>query len=255
MLTAIIADDEVLARQRIRSLLRPHADIEIVAECRDGTSAIAAVRARRPDLLFLDIEMPEIDGFGVLSAVEAIPAVIFVTAHQNYAVEAFRANVLDYLLKPFRRSRFDEALNRARLRIGELAELHKRQTPAIERRAITIKTDLRALVVDHTDIECLIAERDYVHVHTKGNEYLVRESLASILGRLGDRFVRVHRSVGINIDAVRQIKARRAGDAELTLTSGRQVILSRTHRPGFFAAMESAGLPLGRSTDQTLAGK
>jgi two-component system, LytTR family, response regulator len=255
MLTAIIADDETLARRRIRALLRPHADVEIVEECRDGATTIAAVRARRPALLFLDIEMPEVDGFGVLSAVDAVPAVIFVTAHQNYAVDAFRANVLDYLLKPFRRSRFDEALSRARQRIGELEGLRKLQTPAIEHNAITIKTDSCTLVVDHVDIECVVAERDYVHVFTDAGEYLVREGLASILSRLGERFVRIHRSTGINIDAVRQINALRAGDAELTLRSGRQVTLSRTHRPAFAVAMQNAGRPIGRSTDLTVGNK
>jgi two-component system LytT family response regulator len=246
MLTAVIADDELLARRRIRALLRPHADVEIVEECRDGASTIAAVRIHRPALLFLDIEMPEIDGFGVLSGVETVPAVIFVTAHQHYAVEAFRAHALDYLLKPFRRSRFDEALNRARERIRELEELRKLPAQTVERNAIIIKTDSRTVVVDHSDIECVVAERDYVHVFTGTREYLVRESLSSILSRLGERFVRIHRSAGINIDAVSEVSAMRAGDANLTLQSGRQVILSRTHRPAFAEAMRNAGRMIGR---------
>lgn len=237
MLTAIIADDEALARRRIRSLLRPHADIRIVEECRDGTSAIAAVQNHHPALLFLDVEMPETNGFGVLAAVEAVPAVIFVTAHQNYAVAAFGAHALDYLLKPFRRSRFEEALARAKMRIRELEDLRKLPASPLERHSLVIRTEAHTVNLDRAEVECIIAERDYVHVFTKEREYLVRESLSSILTRLGNRFLRVHRSAGVNLDAVKEVRALRAGDALLTLQNGRKIALSRTYRYAFSKSM------------------
>ena len=240
MLSAIIADDEALARRRVRALLRPHADIEVVRECRDGASTIAAINDTHPALLFLDVEMPEVDGFGVLAAVETVPAVIFVTAHQEYAVEAFGVQALDYLLKPFRRSRFEEALQRARSRIRELEGLRKLPSTSIDRRMLTIRTSGRTVFLARGDVECILAERDYVHVFAAATEYLVRESLSCILARLDDRFVRVHRSAAVNLDKVRDVLPLRSGDARLTLSTGRQITLSRTHRHIFDEAISTA---------------
>lgn len=237
MLGAIIADDEQLARRRIRELLRPHADIEVWRECRDGVTAAQAIREMHPELLFLDIEMPELDGFGVLSAVESVPAVILVTAHQQYAVAAFQAQVLDYLLKPFQRLRFDEAVERARTRIRELEDLAKLSTSAADRNLLMVRVDGRTLFVQRENIECIKAERDYVLVCAGKCEYLVRERLTAILNRLDDRFLRIHRSAIVNLDHVREVHPLFAGDARLTLASGRQLTLSRTHHQVFENAM------------------
>ncbi len=233
MLGAIIADGEELARHRIRDLLRSHADIEVLRECRDGSTTVRAAKELNPALLFLAIEMPELDGFGVLSAVESIPAVILVAAHPQYAVAAFEAQVLDYLLKPVRQSRFDEAVGRARTRIRELEDLAKLSAGAPDRNLLMIRVDGRTLFLQRGTIECVKAERDYVLVCAGTCEYLVRERLTSILGRLDDRFLRVHRSAIVNLEHVREIHPLFAGDARLTLASGRQLTLSRTHRRVF----------------------
>lgn len=233
MLGAIIADGEELARHRIRDLLRSHADIEVLRECRDGSTTVQAAKELNPALLFLAIEMPELDGFGVLSAVESIPAVILVAAHPQYAVAAFEAQVLDYLLKPVRKPRFDEAVERARTRVRELEDLAKLSANAPDRNLLMIRVDGRTLFLQRGTIECIKAERDYVLVCAGSCEYLVRERLTSILGRLDDRFLRIHRSAIVNLEHVREVHPLFAGDARLTLASGRQLTLSRTHRQLF----------------------
>jgi two-component system LytT family response regulator len=233
MLRAVISDDETLARRRIRALLRPHADIEVVQECRDGASTILAINDLHPALLFLDVEMPEIDGFGVLAAAEAVPAVIFVTAHQEYAVSAFGVRALDYILKPFRRSRFEEALERARGRIRELEDLQKLPRSTVDRNILVVRVGGRTVFLQRGEVECIMAERDYVHVIVGDREYLVRESLSALLARLDERFLRVHRSAAVNLENVREVHPLHAGDARLTLQNGWKVTLSRTHRNAF----------------------
>ncbi len=233
MIDAIVADNEAHERQRIRELLRPHADIEVLCECHDVSSTVQALKELNPKLLFLDIEMPELDAFGVLSAVEPIPAVIFVATREQYAVAAFEAQVLDYLLKPFPKSRFEKALQRARNRIRELEELAKGSTNSLDRNLLIIRVDGKTLLLQRSDVECIKAERDYVLVCVGKSEYLVRESLSSIMRRLDDRFLRIHRSAIVNLEHVREVHALFAGDARLTLASGRLLTLSRTHHQSF----------------------
>jgi Response regulator of the LytR/AlgR family len=238
MLGAIIADGEELGRHHIRDLLRSHADIEVLRECRDGSATVEATKELNPELLFLAIDMPKLDGFGVLSAVESRPTVILIAAQPQYAVAAFEANVLDYLLKPVRKSRFDEALERARTRIRELEDLARLSANAPDRSLpdrslLVIKVDGRTLFLPVDAVECIKAERDYVLVCADKAEHLVRETLTSILNRLDQRFLRIHRSAIVNLQHVREVDPLFAGDARLTLASGRQLTLSRTHRQAF----------------------
>ncbi len=242
MLGAIIADGEELARQHIRDLLRSHADIEILRECSDGSAAVQAVNELDPALLFLDTEMPELNGFGVLSAVESVPAAIFITACPQYALAAFQTQVLDYLLKPVLKSRFDEALERARTRIRELEDLAKLSTKAPDRSMLIIRVDGRTQFLRRRDVECIKAERDYVLVCAGESEYLVRERMTSILSRLDDRFLRVHRSAIVNLEHVREVHSLFAGDARLVLASGRQLTLSRTHHQRFEDTIRRYGM-------------
>lgn len=233
MIDAIVADNEAHSRQRIRELLQPHADIDVLCECSDGSTTVQAIKKLNPQLVFLDIEMPELDGFGVLSSVEPIPAVIFVAAQEQHAVAAFEARVLDYLLKPFQRSRFDQALERARTRIRELEDLAKHSTNSPDRSLLIIRVDGKTVFLQRSDVECIKAERDYALVCVGNSEYLIRESLSSIMRRLDDRFLRIHRSAIANLEHVREVQALYAGDARLDLASGRQLTLSRTHRRSF----------------------
>lgn len=237
MLGAIIADGEELGRHHIRDLLRPHTDIEVLRECRDGSATVEATKELNPELLFLAIDTPELDGFGVLSAVESRPAVILIATQPQYAVAAFEANVLDYLLKPVRKSRFDGALDRARTRIRELEELAKLSAGTPDRGLLVIKVDGRTLFLPPDAVECIKAERDYVLVCADKTEHLVRETLTSILNRLDHRFLRIHRSTIVNLQHVREVHPLFAGDARLTLASGRQLTLSRTHRQDFEEVM------------------
>ncbi len=251
MLGAIIADGEELTRHHIRDLLRSHADIEILRECRDGSATVEATKELNPALLFLAIDMPKLDGFGVLSAVETHPAVILIAAQPQYAVAAFEAKVLDYLLKPVRKSRFDVALERARTRIRELEDLAKLSASASDRGLLVIKVDGRTLFLPPDAVECIKAERDYVLVCADKAEHLVRETLTSILNRLDQRFLRIHRSAIVNLQHVREVHPLFAGDARLTLASGRQLTLSRTHRQAFEDLMH--GFTMQRSGPLTAA--
>ncbi|GAA0528436.1 two-component system LytT family response regulator [Rhizomicrobium palustre] len=233
MLGAIIADGEESARHHILDFLRYHADIAVLRECSDGLATVEATNELNPALLFLAIDMPKLDGFGILSAVESLPTVILMATQPQYAVAAFDAKVLDYLLKPVRKPRFDEALDRARTRIHELGELAKLSTVAAEPNPLVIKVDGRTLFLPRDSVECIKAERDYVLVCADKAEHLVRETLTSISSRLDHRFLRIHRSAIVNLEHVRQVHPLFAGDARLTLASGRQLTLSRTHRQAF----------------------
>lgn len=233
MLGAIIADGEELARHHIRDLLRSHADVEVLRECNDGSATVEAANELNPALLFLAIDMPKLDGFGVLSAVESLPAVILMATQPQYAVAAFEAKVLDYILKPVRKPRFDEALGRARTRIRELEDLAKLSTGTADHSPLVIKVDGRTLFLPRDSVECIKAERDYVLVCADKTEHLVRETLTSISSRLDHRFLRIHRSAIVNLEHVREVQPLFAGDARLMLASGRQLTLSRTHRQAF----------------------
>lgn len=244
-LRAIVVDDEPLARARLCRLLERASDVEVVAECGDGRDAIAKVRALRPDLVFLDVQMPEQGGFEVLAALgpDAVPAIVFVTAFDAYAVRAFDAHAVDYLLKPFDAARLERALERVRKRVsGEAAPRLAALLSAVaskssaERLAITVGD--RTIFVDLRQVDYLQAEGNYVAVHLSGQSHLVRETLSAMEARLAaGEFVRIHRSRIVRIDRVRSIEPLFHGEYLLTLEGGAQITSARGYRDALRAAL------------------
>jgi two-component system LytT family response regulator len=237
---ALVVDDEAPARRRIRRLLAAEPGIAVVGEFGDGDSALGLIARERPDLVFLDVQMPERDGFEVVKAIPmaALPAILFVTAHDRYALRAFDVHAVDYLLKPFSGDRFRTALSRAKARIAGrtedagLASLAGalRAQPAFLTR-VPVRTGGRTIFVDLAAVDWMDAADNYVRLHVKQREYLVRETLASLEAQIDpDRFVRVHRSAIVQIDRVVEIRAQSHGDAELRLDEGARVPVSRTWR-------------------------
>jgi two-component system LytT family response regulator len=238
---AIVADDEPLARRGIRQLLEPHDDIVVVRETRNGRETVQALRELKPELLFLDIQMPALDGFGVLRTIGAhnMPSVIFITAHDEFAVRAFDAHALDYLVKPLKKARFAEAIERMRQqrRSDDAFELSRKLSALLaerdnERRKqrIVLPTSSGDLVIDANEIDWIEADDYYAAIHARKQRLLLRESLTSLVQRLDSKsFVRVHRSAIVNIDRIAQV--RNDGDElKLVLQSGAQVPVSRRRR-------------------------
>lgn len=240
----LIVDDEALARRGIRQYLALEPDIEVVGECSDGLAAIDAIAALQPDLVFLDIAMPEADGFDVVAAVGAdcMPATIFVTAYDQYAVRAFEIHALDYLLKPVEPERLRTALGRARARLdakpddlaarvaavlGELgagpARRHVRRLP--------IKKAGRVIVVDVDEVMRFDATGNYIEVHTRERMHLMRETLSGLEARLDpDGFVRVSRSCIVNARHIRELQPHASGDFVVVLADDTEVQGSRRYR-------------------------
>ncbi|HET6204972.1 MAG TPA: response regulator [Planctomycetota bacterium] len=251
-LRVLLVDDEPLARERLGTLLREEPDVEIVGECAGGREAIEAIRRERPDLVFLDVQMPEVDGFGVLEGLggETAPAVIFVTAYEEHALRAFEVHALDYLLKPFDRRRFREALERARARVenrgtegfdGRLRALLECLPPRpLER--FPVKAGGRIVFVRAEEIDFVEANGNYVRLRVGGKGHLLRETMASLEGRLDPaRFVRIHRSTIVNLDRVRELEPLFHGDYAVRLRDGTRLTMSR----GYRARLERAlGRPL-----------
>lgn len=242
-LRVVVADDEPLARERLRALLAAEPDVALVAEAASGAEAVREVLAHGPDVLLLDIEMPAGDGFEVLRALppESVPVVVFVTAWQSYAVQAFEAQALDYLLKPYDKERFRAALLRAREQVSLerradagprhealLSGLALAEAPL---RRLPVKEDGRIRFVDCAAITHVEAEANYVRIHTAGGQHVVRETLTRLEERLdARRFVRVHRSVLVNLDQVRELEPLSQGEYLLVLGPGTAVRTGRSHR-------------------------
>ena len=233
-LTAMIVDDEELARDYLRELLARHVDIEIVAQCSDGFDAVKEASARRPDLLFLDIQMPKLDGFEVLDLIEPGIAVIFVTAYDQYALRAFEVHAVDYLLKPFHQKRFEEALVRARLRVGaamtppapELAAAARAPEEYLQRVVARDGAQIHIIPVDKLDYA--EAQEDYVLLKTGGKGILKRQTISSLEASLDpDRFVRIHRSLLINLDRLARIEPFKKDSKVVVLRDGTQLPVSR----------------------------
>lgn len=241
-LRAIVVDDEPLARDSIRALLAHENDIVITGEA-TGIDAAALVARTRPDIMFLDIQMPDVDGFALLEKIgaEAVPAVVFVTAYDRYALRAFDVHAIDYLLKPFDDSRFRDALARARERA------QSRRRGEIDRRIAELLADRRAsqsrflvrvrdksIVIDAGDIDWIEAADYYVSLHVGGASHLLRQTMNEIETQLDPaRFFRVHRSAIVNIERVREIHPLFRGDCAVVLRDGTRVKLSRTRRDEF----------------------
>ena len=261
----MVVDDEPAARATLRLLLAREPDCELVAECADGDSAVAALQRERPDLLLLDVQMPERDGFAVLAALapEQVPPVVFVTAYDAHALRAFEVHALDYLLKPFSDARFAQALGRARerLRTEGLAAVAQRvralvageQPAASPRRPapddgdpgssppgrLLVREAGRTRVLRLGDVDWIEAADYYARVHLRGRSHLVRRSLADLERELDPRrFARVHRSAIVNLERVAEIRPLFKGDAVVVLEGGRELRVSRSYRSAFEAALE-----------------
>jgi two-component system LytT family response regulator len=238
---ALIVDDEPLARDRLRHLLRNASDIEIVGECRDGASAVEAVRTARPDLLFLDVQMPELDGFDVLRRLDpdATPIVVFVTAYDRYAIDAFEVQALDYLLKPFDRARFERTLQRVRDQLltdpGGGARRMAAMLAALPRRAppprLVVRSGGRVLFLPVAEIDWIEAADNYVRLHAGRQIHVMRESLQRLETTLDPaQFVRIHRSTMVNLDRVREIQPWFHGEHVLILQDGAKLVTGRAYR-------------------------
>jgi len=238
---ALIADDEPLARRGIRQLLEAHDDFEIVGEARNGRETVRALRELKPDLVFLDVQMPSLDGFGVLRTigVKQMPPVIFVTAHDEFAVRAFDAHALDYLVKPLKKARFAQALERIREKrhsaaVSELSRklsalLEDREKERHDRRVI-VPTSTGNLIINSDEIDWIEADGYYAAIHARNGRHLVRESLASLEERLDPtRFVRVHRAAIVNLDRVSEVR-HDGSETVLLLRGGVRIPVSRRRR-------------------------
>jgi two-component system LytT family response regulator len=242
----IVVDDEPLARQTLRLLLQRETDFTLIAECAHGAEAIDAIRRERPEVLFLDVQMPEVDGFDVLRhlGADAVPAVIFVTAFDRYALRAFEEHALNYLLKPFSDERFADVLERTRVRLRErtfasVALADFLSTRASEPRQLVIRDAGRTLVIPYGDIIWIEAEDYCARIHLRGRTVLVRDSLRSLAdGLYGGGFVRVHRSAIANVACIRELAPLASGDQRLTLDDGTVLKVSRTHRADVVRALE-----------------
>ncbi len=249
----IIVEDEPLARERLRNLLETDDEIEVCAECGDGRSAVEKITELEPDLLFLDIQMPELDGFGVLAelALPVLPAVVFVTAYDQFALKAFEVHAVDYLLKPFDRERFRAALQRAKDRIGSksgapaeeglralLANLRP-ETKAVQK--LAIKSAGRVTFVKVEDIDWVEAADNYVNVHAGAASHLLRETMTSLASRLpSETFVRINRSCIVNLERVKELQPMFHGEYTVILNDGTKLNLSRNYRSSLSRLMGDA---------------
>lgn len=238
----LIVDDEPLARQHLRALLADEHDIEVIGECGNGRDAVSVIKRDNPALVLLDIQMPELDGLAVVDEVgaEAMPMTIFVTAHDEYAVKAFDAHALDYVMKPVDRDRFHEAIERAKERLRDdetdpapLAGLvdQLRAEGGLTPRRIALKRDGRLLFVRIDDIDWIEAADDHVIVHAGREAYRQRDTLTRLEQRLpSHKFLRVHRSSIVNVDRIREMQPWFQGDFVLIMADGTRVTTGRSYR-------------------------
>lgn len=240
----VIVDDEPLARERLKRFLNGEPEIEIISECANGREAVEAVHRLAPDLLFLDIQMPELDGFEALEAIgteRMPPAVIFVTAYDKYAIRAFDVHALDYLLKPFNRERFGRALQRAR------AQLEQDKLGTLDQRLLSLLEDLktgqkhlerlvirsvgRVFFLKTNEIDWIEAAGNYVRLHVGREGHLLRETMSRLESKLDpDKFLRIHRSTLVNIDRIKELHPLFSGDYTVILRNGTELTLSRSYR-------------------------
>ena len=242
-ITTLIVDDEPLAREGIKQLLQSHTDIMVVAECGDGFKAIELIETYNPELIFLDIEMPEMDGFEVLEEFPPgyHPAVIFITAFNQYAVDAFTVNALDYILKPVDPERFAVALDKARqnLMLKATSEINQKFFDLIKTmkaneppsRRLLIKTPGRIFFVELNEIDWVEAAGDYVWIHARGEKYLIRETMNEMETRFENAgFIRIHRSTIVKIDCIKELQPLFRGDYVVILKNGTKLTLGKTYR-------------------------
>ncbi len=256
----LVVDDEPLARQNLRILLEADAEIELVGEAGSGRAALALIRRESPDLLFLDIQMPELDGFGVLAQIEAaeLPVVVFVTAFDQYALRAFEFHALDYLLKPFDDARFEKTLRRAKEQVAqrEIKELSRRLIALLESRdappeartsqpapylsRLLIKSGGRISFLKVDEIDWIGAEDYYVKLHVGRKGHMLRETMNELEAKLDPaRFVRIHRSSIVNLDRIRELHQLFNGEYVVVLHDGTELKLSRSRREQLQAFLQT----------------
>ena len=242
-LKILLVDDEPLAREGLRMLLSRDPDITSIVEAKNGQEAVNAIRNARPDLVFLDVQMPEMDGFSVVKEIgaEQMPSVVFVTAHDRYAIQAFEINAIDYLLKPVTEERFTQTLNRAkgRLRSKPVDEASRQILSLLETitsphrylKRLAVRTAGKTVFVDVEDIDWIEAAGVYVDLHVRGKELLYRSALNELSTSLDPtHFIRIHRSVIVNIDSISELQPISHGEFELVLNDGHRARVSRTYR-------------------------
>lgn len=240
----VIADDESLALKKLRVLLLSEPGISVVAECRDGKQTIAAVHACKPELLLLDIRMPDLDGFQVLGKIPAgeMPIVVFTTAYDQYAIRAFEAHALDYLLKPFDGGRLHQTLERARAELlkshdrnltGRILDLLAEAKPAPQQvdRRLVIRVGGRVVFLDLDEVDWIGAAANYVKLNVGTGSYLLREGIGRISDRLDPgRFVRIHRSTIVNVQKIKELQPCDSGEYIAVLKNGKELACSRGYR-------------------------
>jgi two-component system LytT family response regulator len=248
MIRALIVDDEPIARNGIRILLADDTQLEIIGECGNGVDAVETIRRERPDLVFLDVQMPDLDGFGVLAALESdeVPTIIFVTAYDSYALRAFDVNAVDYLLKPFDRERFTSAVSRAKTRVRQnhvmrmsaemvsllehLATTGRVTIPKWHAERVLIKDRGQVAFVRHDEIDWIEVRGNYLRLHVGSSSHLVRATLSEMLSRLGaSGFIRISRSHAVCAEKVKNLRALPSGRLKLTLVDGTQLESSRRY--------------------------
>lgn len=239
----LLVDDEALARARLRQLLEAESDIDLIGECADGREAVAMVQKALPDLVFLDVQMPELDGFGVLEALsgQPMPVIVFVTAHDKFALRAFEVHAVDYLLKPFDRERFQAALRHALEQVRHRAAGHHTKAQAgllnqlspaakpMER--LAVKSGVHIVWVALDEIDWMESAQNYVELHVGPRSHLLRETLNALETRLPpEKFVRISRSAMVNPKRIKELRRRLYGGYEITLQNGMKLSLSRRYR-------------------------
>jgi two-component system LytT family response regulator len=241
----LIVDDEPLARDRIREMVKDDPEVQVIAEARNGLEAIRSVSAYEPDIVFLDIQMPDMDGFEVLKnlTVEPLPFIIFVTAYDQYALRAFDVHALDYLMKPFDRERFARALRHAKdqmkrpvdeQRDGKIMALLEEIKGSRYLERFSIKTGEKVLFVRSEEVDSIEAEGNYVRLNVAGTSYMLRETINSVESKIDPRtFVRIHRSTIVNINRVKELQAWARGEYRVVLLNGTCYTLSRGYREHF----------------------
>ncbi len=252
-LRVLVVDDEPIARQGLIAMLGREREVTLVGECGDGASAVEAIRRLRPDLVLLDVQMPVLDGFGVVRALgpDVPPGIVFVTAYDRYAIEAFEVHAVDYVLKPVSEARFHTALGRVRQRLGSARQgdlaarlerlLAEREAETAAPARFLVRSGTRTYVVPVGAVEWIEAAGNYARLHTADGVHPVRMTMKELETSLARDFARVHRSAIVALDRVRELRTLPSGDATLVLASGRTLTLSRSYRERFEARAGRAG--------------
>ncbi len=242
LLTVLLVDDEPLAREGLRLLLASDADIGEIHDAKNGYEAVAAIREKRPDLIFLDVQMPEMDGFGVVREIgaERMPPVVFVTAHDQYAIQAFEISAIDYLLKPVTAERFTRALARVKARLDSrsgdetnrqiLSLLEAMASPTRYLKRLAVRSAGKTILVDVDDIDWIEAAENYVQLHTSRGSQLLHVTMNTVEKSLDPAvFLRIHRSVIVNVSRIRELQPVMHGEYAITLSSGARLQSGRNY--------------------------